>query len=104
MFGVLLLVQVDLDPIIVVVRLSTRNLQDCPGEIDHTVRREGIVVTLGDLWSTHDKRNVDVFLVAESLSGVPSVGAERVAVVGGVEDVGVVKLPSLFEPFDDGFD
>jgi hypothetical protein len=61
--GIFPLVQVDLDSVVVVIRVGPGDLQDRAGQVDDAVRRDGIVVAPWDARSADDERDVDVFLV-----------------------------------------
>lgn len=59
---------------------------------------------LCDSGATDDEGNVCVFLVGGLLAGVHAVGSQVVAVIGGVDDVGVVELTVVFEALDNSLD
>lgn len=104
MFCLLLLMQVDLDSIVVIIRLAIGNLQNGPGKIDHAVGGERITVSFGYLWTSNNEGDMYVLFVAECLSGIPAMSAESIAIIGGVEDVGILQLTSRLNLLDDRLD
>lgn len=78
-------------------------VEDCCREV--RVSCDGVgFLALGDSWAADDEGDVGIFLVGGLLAGIHAVGTQVVAVIGRVDNVGVVKLVVVFEAFDDPLD
>lgn len=77
--------------------------EDCCGEMGMGCDGVGFFV-LCNSGAADDEGDVCVFLVGRLLAGVHAVGSQVVAVIGCVDNVGVVELAVVFEAFDDSLD